>query len=240
VIEIDSEANLYAFLLNRPANALYPFGLQTVSAQFNVSAKTWIDFPIDPGYIPGMNVQKYPLLLAMVALLRGAISDVPPVDGTPDGRYRLYSSRTFWLSCCEYNNSITRWSASSFSTDSGLEGPDFFQVSPADLIVERVRAWQVTKSCIRFTWRARGTPNFPFAEAAFQVIHPRMSRFIWHYVDGIICCNKGQPTSNVRISGSRFPSHDVFVNDRWKHRKSQGKHSYLWIPAWPEFWLVTP
>ena len=212
LIDIDSEANPYAFLLNGPANALDPFGLQTVSAQFVVSAKTWINFPINPGYVRGMPPHRYPLLLAMVALLRGAISDVPPADGTPDGRYRLYSSRIFGITCCEYNNSIIDWSAGSFSTDSGLEGPDFFQISPADLIVERVTARKIRKSCIRFTWRARGAPH-RLAEVAFQVIRSRTSRFIWHYVDGIICCINGQPRANVTISGSRFPSHDVFVND---------------------------
>jgi len=92
---------------------------------------------------------------------------------------------------------------------------------------------------MRFRYRAFGKPN-PIAEPGFNVIKPRTSKYIWHFVEVVIRCEgeKGFHNANF-FDVSAFPSHRLWVNGGSKpeDEKMQASLDLLWQgdPKNPEF-----
>ena len=177
-----------------------------------------VSFP--PGLPP---VPAVTTLAGLAAVTDVTFSERPTTDAK-DKRYRLYSERTFTVTC--ENGSITHVTSSPIDTDAGREGP----IQPPPLITSRVSGALVGRN-FRFAWMARGRPD-PLVEPTFQAVCSRTSVFIWHLIAGEIECVGTTPVVRTSLVGSQFPSHRVFVNgieDRAAFR-AQGPFSDLWIP----------
>src|SRR5262249_44975882 len=128
---------------------------------------------------------------------------------------------------------LTEWSQTKLDTDIGREtGP---LRASGEVAYERTE--RVNESRIRFAWRFDGRPNW-IAEPAAQAVHPRISRWIWHEVRGEIWCDKGQGYHRVRLGGSWFPSHRLWVNGSLSQTIKQGPFSLLWLGQLYQPWYV--
>jgi len=151
-----------------------------------------------------------------------AFSENPMTDAKDKG-YRLFSERTFSVSCSD--GRIVSAVPSGLDTDSGKEGP--FQAPP--LITSDVSAKITGPATFAFSWMAKGRPHLA-VEPSFQFVCFRTSRFIWHKVEGEIDCSGMVPPS-PRIAGSHFPSHRAFVNGTPVTTIRQGPLSDLWVSS---------
>jgi hypothetical protein len=169
-------------------------------------------------------------LRALAFATDAAFSEDPRTDAK-DKHYRLYSSRTFTVSCAGGN--IVSVIPTPIDTDSGRECIPRTStcLQPPPLVVSGVTARLVSPTAFEFAWTAKGRPHLG-AEPAFQAVCPRTSVFIWHTVEGRIECASGEPRVAVRLAGSRFPSHRVFVNGvLLPPAIAQGPFKSLWVPA---------
>jgi hypothetical protein len=116
-------------------------------------------------------------------------------------------------------------------TDVGLECviPGRGCLTPAPIIVTGVMLRRAAPDTFEFGWMGEGCPH-PLAEPAFQAICRRTSRFIWHNVSGTIRCGPAGVTVGVVLTGSRFPTHAVFVNGARRASIPQGTLGMLWDP----------
>ncbi len=150
-----------------------------------------------------------------------------PLSDHLDKRYRLYSERTFSVTC--RNGACISVVPSEFTTDVGPECPPVGPcLTPPELAITVTTSGAGSASTHRFSWTAEGRPPL-VAEPAFQAVCPRTSRFIWHKVDGEIDCSGSKPIVRVKLVGSQFPSHRVFVNGNLVVTVPQGGFSNLWI-----------
>ena len=168
-------------------------------------------------------------LRALAAITDAGFSEDPRTDAK-DTHYRLYSARTFSVTCDGGN--VVRVVPSMLDTDSGKEciprTTACLQAPP--LVVSGVTARLVAPTTFDFGWTAKGRPNFG-AEPGMQQVCPRTSVFIWHTIAGRIECASGEPRVSIRLEGSRFPSHRVFVNGVLRPPTiPQGLFSDLWVP----------
>ena len=175
---------------------------------------------------PGANLR----LRALAAITDAGFSENPLTDAK-DKHYRLYSSRTFTVTCSGGN--VVSVVPSPIDTDSGREciprTTACLQAPP--LTVSNVTTRMIAPTAFEFTWMAKGRPNLG-AEPGMQMVCPRTSVFIWHNVSGRIECAGGEPKVAIRLSGSQFPSHRVFVNGAVQPPTiPQGPFSNLWVPT---------
>ena len=178
-----------------------------------------VSFP--PGLPP---VPAAATLAGLAAITDVSFPERPTTDAKDKG-YRLYSERTFTVTC--ENGSIISATSSPVDTDAGKEGP----IQPPPLITSRVSGALVGRN-FRFAWMARGRPDPSVEKLTFQAVCSRTSVFIWHLIAGEIECVGTTPVVRTSLVGSQFPSHRVFVNgieDRAAFR-AQGPFSNLWIP----------
>jgi outer membrane protein OmpA-like peptidoglycan-associated protein len=171
-------------------------------------------------------------LMALAKLTDAAYSEDPQTD-IKNKIYRLFSSRTFTVSCL--NGRISSFNATPLDTDVGLECLPTTRVclTPPPIIIERNGVGPSGASSIDFTWRVKGRPH-PAAEPAFLSVCPRLSVFIWHEVTGRIeCTPSGLALTRLRITGSRFPSHRVWSNGAVSGFIPQGDFSNLWNGTFP-------
>jgi hypothetical protein len=169
-------------------------------------------------------------LRALAAATDAAYSENPTTDAR-DRRYRLYSSRTFTVTC--NGPRIVSVVPTPIDTDVGLECiPRTSRcLTPPPITLSRVTASQTSPTTYEFSWTAKGRPNLG-AEPAFQLVCPRTSVYIWHTVSGRIECANGEPRIDVRFSGSQFPSHRLFINGVVRSPQiPQGPFSNLWRAA---------
>lgn len=146
-----------------------------------------------------------------------------PMHDRKDKRYRLFSACTFQVTC--QNGNVTAVTPSALDTDTGKEGP--LQAPP--LIASPVRVVR-TADGFEFSWFARGRPHLA-AEPPFQLVCPRTSVYIWHRVSGRVRCTPEGTDVSVNLSGSKFPTHRVFVNGTPVRTVPQGGFARLWFPV---------
>src|SRR6266542_5361710 len=146
-----------------------------------------------------------------------------PMHDRKDKRYRLFSACTFQVTC--QNGNVTAVTPSALDTDTGKEGP--LQAPP--LIASPVRVVR-TADGFEFSWFARGRPHLA-AEPPFQLVCPRTSVYIWHRVSGRVRCTPEGTDVSVNLSGSKFPTHRVFVNGTLVRTVPQGGFARLWFPV---------
>ena len=175
---------------------------------------------------PGADIRLRALALATDA----AMSEDPTTDAK-DKYYRLYSARTFAVTC--NGGRIVSVVPTPLETDSGTEciPQTSACLQPPPLIVSNVTAGLSNPGTFQFSWTAKGRPHAA-AEPAFQLVCPRTSFYIWHTIRGWIMCSSGEPRVVFALTGSGFPSHRAFVNGvpRWP-TISQGPFSNLWRPS---------
>ena len=176
-------------------------------------------------------------LRALAAVTDAGFSEDPRTDAK-DTHYRLYSARTFTVTCDGGN--IVRVTPSPIDTDSGKEclprTSACLQAPP--LVVSGVAGRLVAPTAFEFGWTAKGRPNLG-AEPGMQSVCFRRSVYIWHTVSGRIECASGEPRVSIRLSGSQFPSHRVFVNGVLRPPTiPQGPFSNLWVPSGADPTLV--
>jgi len=63
------------------------------------------------------------------------------------------------------------------------------------------------------------------------LVCPRTSVFIWHRVSGRVRCTPTGTDVTVHLSGSKFPTHRVFVNGTAMRTVPQGGFARLWFPV---------
>jgi hypothetical protein len=154
-----------------------------------------------------------------------------PLDDRKDKSYRLYSARTFTVTCVAGN--LVDVESSVVDTDVGDEcvplpsGLGTQCLHPPGLITFGDREGRSGPSTFDFSWSGKGRPH-DLAEPGFQIVCPRNSRFIWHRVDGEIACTAQGFQVNVQLTGSQFPSHRVFVDGALQGDDPQGDFGLLW------------
>jgi peptidoglycan hydrolase-like protein with peptidoglycan-binding domain len=177
-------------------------------------------------------------LIALAAATDLAFSENPRTDRKDKG-YRLFSERTFRVTCTD--GRIASVVPSGLDTDAGREclPGTAFCLQPPPLIASGATAIVTGPNSFDFSWTAKGRPH-PEAEPSFQAVCPRTSIFIWHTVSGRIECTGSTLSVNARLTGSRFPSHRVFVNGviQVPAELPQGVFSNLWRPDTSDDTLV--
>jgi hypothetical protein len=151
-----------------------------------------------------------------------------PLNDAKDKHYRLYSSRTFTVTC--ENGRISNVVAGPLDTDAGTEciPRTTACLQPPPLIASDISAAPSGPNSYSFTWTVKGRPHLA-AEPAFQLICPRTSVYIWHRIQGQISCVPNDVNTSVQITGSAFPSHRVFVGSGLAAPTiPQGNMSNLW------------
>jgi outer membrane protein OmpA-like peptidoglycan-associated protein len=146
-----------------------------------------------------------------------------------DRMYRLFSEQSFRV-VCQDGQIISVTMPSSMDTDVGEEcfiPGGHACVSPPPLMVTPVTLRRTAPDAFEFGWEGKGRPH-NLAESAFQSICRRTSQFIWHKVSGTIRCGSTGVVVRVRLTGSRFPTHAVFVNGALRASIPQGTLGMLW------------
>jgi len=206
----------------------------TVTRDLRVVVKSYIA-PIGgrtgSPYCGGLLNPTADLKLRALALATDAAMSENPLADAKDKRYRLYSARTFTVTC--NGGRIASVAPTPIDADTGTECIPRTStcLQPPPLIVYGVTAGMTSPTTFQFSWTAKGRPHLG-AEPAFQLVCPRTSVFIWHNVSGRIECAGGEPRVAIRLTGSRFPSHRVFVNGVIQPPTvPQGTYNNLWVPA---------
>lgn len=161
--------------------------------------------------------------LRALALATDAMMCENPTHDRKDKGYRLFSACTFQVTC--QDGKVVSVVPSALDTDTGKEGP--LQAPP--LITSPVSVSR-TADGFTFSWFARGRPHLA-AEPPFQLVCPRTSVYIWHRVSGRVRCTLEGTDVSVNLSGSKFPTHRVFVNGTPMQTVPQGGFARLWFPV---------
>lgn len=175
---------------------------------------------------PGTHVR----LRGAAAATDAAMREDPRTDAKDRG-YRLYTSRTFTVTC--NNGTLVSVVPSVLDTDVGQECVPATRLclTPPPIIVTSVSAGPTSPASFAFAWTAKGRPPST-AEYMFQAVCPRTSVYIWHRVVGRIECVGGAPRASVQLTGSRFPSHRLWINGVLQPSAlAQGPFSNLWMPT---------
>jgi RHS repeat-associated protein len=219
-IGYDAGINLYAYVKNTPTNNVDPTGLAT-TLTFKIVGKSYIAaIRAAIGTVPGGSQIA---LNAFAALTDAGYSEVVFNDAK-DQLYRLYSERTIEATCDDDGNLSCKKHA--VDTDSGLEPTKQGPFKAPALTVVFYKSG-LRNNTLTFSWKVRGAPLAIF-ETPFTAVKTRTCWFIWHQIDGTINCKNGMPVANVSISGSRFPTHEVFANNTPSGLVPQGVFSGLW------------
>ncbi len=204
----------------------------TLTQDFRIVAKSFINtilprvgftrcFPLDPG--------SEARLAALAAATQAATGENPFTDAK-DKIYRLFSARTFTVTCA--NGGLVSVIPSAIDTDVGVECVPTSRLclTPPPVLVSGISAGPSGSSTFDFAWAVKGRPH-PAAEPGFQLVCPRTSVFIWHAIQGQIACTSSGVTVTTRLAGSQFPSHRVWVNGAVRATIPQGDFSQLWLSS---------
>lgn len=168
--------------------------------------------------------------LRALAYATDAMMSENPLTDVKDKHYRLYSSRTFRVTC--NNGTIVSVVPTPVDADVGLECiPKTSQcLTPPPLSVYDVTGSLASPTAFQFAWTAKGRPHH-VADLGFQAVCPRTSLYIWHRIEGRIECAGGEPRVTFTMTGSGFPSHRAWVNGVLRPPTiPQGPFSNLWVP----------
>jgi hypothetical protein len=184
-----------------------------------------------PVPLPGLPLFPIPTAVALraaAAMLDRFITDHIRNDAK-DRMYRMFTQQTFQVVC--EGDQIASVTAAPVDTDVGQECllPGRACIDPPPLTATKVTLKRISSDSFAFGWSAKGRPPMAL-EVAVQAICPRTSRFIWHTVEGTIRCGATGVSVGVNLSGSRFPTHAVFVNGILRTSLPQGPLASTWIP----------
>jgi hypothetical protein len=178
--------------------------------------------------LSSMSVESRPRAERAFAWLTNQNFSENPTTPAPDSRdFRLWSQVTLVVTC--RGNAIASWKASSLAHRGGtelrildaetspLEAPKFM---PSQQVDEELGS-------LELSYAIKGRPN-DLAAASIQAIRSRTCENIWHRVRATAVCRDGEGQMEVAITGSRFPSHRIWVGDNVKSTVNQGPFSELW------------
>ncbi|MGZ3183109.1 MAG: S8 family serine peptidase [Telluria sp.] len=177
-----------------------------------------------------------PALRAFAAATDVAFSETATSDGIfiappPDNKgYRLFSSVRLQV---EHRGTelVSASVVGGLLTDAGKECVPATGacLSAPPLITDAAPSiLRLGPSSARVSWQVRGRPPTA-AEAAFNTICMRTSVYIWHRVTGVVDCSSGVPVwTSLRVEGSRFPSHRLWIDGTVADNRPQGPFSALW------------
>lgn len=160
------------------------------------------------------------------AITNANFSEDPQSGDSESADYRLWSEATLNASCSQ-----GKLSAVDLSPASTNAGTELFALDAEGELEQQAQLSNLApddpEKIRRFSWQMRGRPNAA-ALAAFYVHDYRSCVWIWHRVEGTISCSGDNPTLEVKLTGSRFPSHRIWVNGTIKGSVDQGPFEFLW------------
>jgi hypothetical protein len=155
------------------------------------------------------------------------VSENPMTPSPDSGDYRLWSQVAAVVSC--RGDTITSWRTSNLAHRGGTE----LRILDSETSV--LSSLNVTPSPqgtddrkdLNFSYAIKGKPNDAVLPS-LQVVQPRTCYNIWHRVRAVATCRNGVAQLDTQLSGSRFPSHRVWINEDVKTTIDQGPFSNLW------------
>lgn len=237
-IEEEGGLNLYGFVGNNGVKHLDLLGL-IANCKYEIVAKSFIQEISSFGSITGndsIGRQRRMRSFASFIELLGGINVTPSTD-EKDGNYRLYSKAEISVS-----SSSSEARLKIVETEGGSEGP--FSVPPLRSKIQRLTQ---NGDRLEFKYTVAGRPNSSadslvsgfFAGAAaghqseysastFAQVRYRQPnhRYIHHSVSGFIQLSSGE--IEVSVSGSKFPSHILFLDGSSLSQVTQGDFAELW------------
>ena len=166
---------------------------------------------------------------AMAAVVNcGTIGGEDPTEGTiASGGYRLFSEVRLDLQCS--GNKVAKWKISPAAIDSGKE---FRYVSTTGdlqpgLTATPALSGETAVDKVTIKYRMRGQPN-DAANILMNKVKPRACTYIWHAIDAEVACKDGKPRAGATMSGSKFPSHRLWINGMLVKDIPQGPFDSLW------------
>lgn len=150
---------------------------------------------------------------------------------TKDKNYRLFSRLKLSISWAGDKLVVQPTSGTltqRIESDFGVERTPIGVFTPPPLEIVDLALQQVSATQFKFGWLAMGRPH-PASEVLFEEVCHRDCVYIWHRVGGFVTLNNGQAQVKVGFSGSRFPTHVLFINGKLAIRKYQGALGNLWV-----------
>merc|ERR1711916_228806 len=155
-----------------------------------------------------------------------------PGTSKKDNLYRMYTSRRFSVEC--NGDKISYVKIREIVTDVGKECMNDGRTvcmtpAPVQVTNKSGAIGNLKNGVLNFSWRARARPP-RISEPMFSGVCLRSSRYIWHKVSGKVRCKAGKPyVTDLRLGGSGFPSHRLYVNGKTRLTKRQGPLRNLWL-----------
>ncbi|MFD1576966.1 peptidoglycan-binding protein, partial [Ramlibacter ginsenosidimutans] len=175
-------------------------------------------------------------LRALAAATDAAFSEDPRDDRPftappPEGKgYRLFS-RGQINAQCRGTEVMAVTLAGAIDTDSGKEcipSTGLCLQAPPLIVDQPFVTRRIDPSHVAFRWGVKGRPPRG-AELGVQIPCMRDSVYIWHQIDGIVDCSSGTPAvTGLTLTGSRFPSHRLWLDGVLAQDIRQGPLSGLW------------
>lgn len=107
-------------------------------------------------------------------------------------------------------------------------GKELAMELPPDGTFFGAKAEQINDFTVEFAWTFRGRPHLA-AELMNAAVKGRESFYIWHTVKGKAWADPKGIHHHIEVSGSRFPSHKLFLDGKEVQRVDQGNVSDLWV-----------
>jgi len=178
--------------------------------------------------IASMSAESRPRLERALAWISNTNFSEHPTTPSPDARdYRLWSQVVAVVSCRD--DMVMSWKASNLAHRGGTElrilDAETSVMEPLTIIPPAPGNDDVKQ--IAISYAIKGKPN-DAALPVFQVVKPRTCSSIWHRLRVTITCRSGVAQTDVKLGGSRFPSHRMWINDDAGGAIEQGPFSDLW------------
>lgn len=228
-IEEEGGINLYGFVGNNGTNSNDFFGL----AQFHttrVVSKSFIN-GLPRIWRPGSHINIMNLFKAAKEFILFPAFRQSPANDRKDGEYRLFAHMQVRF-CCD--NGKLKFPNKSDDMEGGLEGIPLGErlfLGVSGTINLNSKLTRVNTSSVELEWTTWGRPN-RLVEPRMQAIGFRDSVNIWHYGRVTFKCNGDYAEYKVHdFTGSRFPSHRLWISSVLEEDIDQGYLSDLWVSS---------
>lgn len=237
-LEENGGENLLQFNQNNGINSSDYLGLEPKNYKTNIVSKSFIN-GIPKLHRGDRNGPTHYAMVQAGALFGGLDAfDQYPEDDAKDGLYRLYSRITA-VFCCTDEGKL-EGPILDLDKEGGKEGSipimtifGIVSVPIEGTINQNVIPTKIGESSAFITFSVWGRPNH-LAEVGMQSFGLRTSKNIWHRGNVIISCKGNKGYHNLdRFSGSRFPSHKIWINSNLEDEIDQGFLSDLWVADKP-------
>jgi hypothetical protein len=244
-IEERGGVNLYGMVGNHPVMGVDYLGLETLEGEWkyekprslgggdyetNITSKSYIG-PIETGgLVPegeGLPINYWTLIYLSIKT-DSDYFEVPTSPLATDEDFRLLISKK-WNWCCE-DGKLKSARGSDVTTDFGVEYvPWWFkerEVNPTGGKLDG--RFQSDDSGFYASWGVWGKPH-PVANAGLLAFKVRTESRIWNEIEIDVRCTGGNETRMaVKIRGSIFPSHRLWVDKELVSTLIQGPFTKLW------------